>query len=260
MILVRLSRALRRQDWLAVAIEAGIVMLGVFLAIQANAFWQDAQARSREAGILQRLTEDLARDQQSAAVLARLYERRASQARFPIESLETPSGASEDPCETARAVLSTGFVRRAEFNYLAYEEMKAAGDLDFLHDWNVRIEIDDYYLDVAPDSLTSQAHLFQANLFNRYATQALTPDQIDELYGRTEGAAACALSADDGLAIIDRLRASEEATQILPALYAEHLRQVRRLEGYGRRASQLREQLLALQAGNRDAADAESVP
>ncbi|MCF8879856.1 hypothetical protein L5876_08530 [Hyphobacterium sp. SN044] len=260
MILVRLSRALRRQDWLAVAIEAGIVMLGVFLAIQANAFWQDAQARSREAGILQRLTEDLARDQQSAAVLARLYERRASQARFLIESLETPSRASEDPCGTARAVLSTGFVRRAEFNYLAYEEMKAAGDLDFLHDWNVRIEIDDYYLDVAPDSLTSQSHLFQANLFNRYATQALTPDQIDELYGRTEEAAACALSADDGLAIIDRLRASEDATQILPALYAQHLRQVRRLEGYGRRASQLREQLLALHAGNRDAADAESAP
>jgi hypothetical protein len=261
MIIVRLSRALQRQDWLAVAIEAGIVMLGVFLAIQANAFWQDAQARSREAGILQRLTEDLARDQQSAAVLARLYERRASQARFLIESLETPSGASEDPCETARAVLSTGFVRRAEFNYLAYEEMKAAGDLDFLHDWNVRIEIDDYYLDVAPDSLTSQAHLFQANLFNRYATQALTPDQIDELSGRTEEeTSACALSAEDGLAIMDRLRASEEATQILPALYAEHVRQVRRLEGYGRRASQLREQLLALQAGNRDAADAESAP
>ena len=260
MILARLSRALRRQNWLAVMIEAVIVMLGVFLAIQANAIWQAAQSRSLEAGILQRLTEDLAQDQQSAARLIELYELRASQTRFLIESLDAPSQASERPCLVARAVFSTGLVRMAEFNYLAYEEMKAAGDLDFLRDRRVRIEIDDYYLDVAPDSLTSQTQAFQANRFNQYAMQALTLGQLDWLSGRQESAEACPLHADDGIAIIDRLRASSEATQILPALYAEHIMQVRRLEGFRRRATRLRGQLLAIEAGQGREAGPETTP
>lgn len=59
MIVRALSGHLRRQDWTAIAIELAIVVLGVFLAIQA-ANWNDARVRRQDAReLLQQLKPEL---------------------------------------------------------------------------------------------------------------------------------------------------------------------------------------------------------
>jgi hypothetical protein len=61
MILRSLAQALRRQDWLAIAIEFLIVVAGIFVALQVTDWNEQRQLRARELNYLQRMAEDVAR-------------------------------------------------------------------------------------------------------------------------------------------------------------------------------------------------------
>lgn len=61
MILRRLAHSVRKQDWLAVAIEFVIVVAGIFVGLQVNKWNEQRQLREREQNYLERLAEDVAR-------------------------------------------------------------------------------------------------------------------------------------------------------------------------------------------------------
>ncbi len=58
MILRRLSASFARQDWTAIAIELVIVVLGVFIGLQAANWNDDRQQAARQGGYLERLRID----------------------------------------------------------------------------------------------------------------------------------------------------------------------------------------------------------
>lgn len=73
MIFRRLSESLRRQDWITVLIEIGIVVIGLLIGLQINN-WNEARAdRAKEAAFLERLAVDVdrARGQLAGFVEAR---------------------------------------------------------------------------------------------------------------------------------------------------------------------------------------------
>lgn len=55
----RIARALRRQDWVTVAVEVSIVVLGVVIGFQVTAWGQERSDRARERGHLHQLAADL---------------------------------------------------------------------------------------------------------------------------------------------------------------------------------------------------------
>ena len=59
MILRKLADAMRRQDWFTVALEIAIVMIGIFLGLQVNAWNQSRIDRAEEAVFLQSLYQDV---------------------------------------------------------------------------------------------------------------------------------------------------------------------------------------------------------
>ena len=63
MILARISKAIREQNWFAVAIEFVIVILGVVIGFQITAWNAGQVAQEREIAILVRLRDELAADQ-----------------------------------------------------------------------------------------------------------------------------------------------------------------------------------------------------
>ena len=60
MILRRLTTALRKQDWVTVAVETLIVVFGVFIGLQVNNWNAAHQSREREAVILEQLATEFA--------------------------------------------------------------------------------------------------------------------------------------------------------------------------------------------------------
>ena len=59
MILRRLAEALRRQDWLTVAVEFLIVVAGIFVGLQVSDWNEQRKAREEELVYLERLLQDL---------------------------------------------------------------------------------------------------------------------------------------------------------------------------------------------------------
>ena len=68
MILARLRRALRRQDWFAVVLEVMIVVLGVVIGFQVTAWGEVRSDVAREQTYLQQLVADLAETERIIAV------------------------------------------------------------------------------------------------------------------------------------------------------------------------------------------------
>ena len=60
----RLAAAVRRQDWFVVALEVAIVVLGVVIGFQVNAWGQDRSDRAREQVYLRQLASDLRETEQ----------------------------------------------------------------------------------------------------------------------------------------------------------------------------------------------------
>lgn len=62
MILQRLSVRLKQHDWVAVAIELALIMVGVFLGIQVSNWNDGRKERAREAAYLTRIAQDVRSD------------------------------------------------------------------------------------------------------------------------------------------------------------------------------------------------------
>lgn len=60
MLLRQLSEHLRAQNWTATCLELAIVVLGIFLGLQASQWYESRQERQLEESILERLGEDFA--------------------------------------------------------------------------------------------------------------------------------------------------------------------------------------------------------
>lgn len=85
MILRRIANAIRRQDWFTVALEIVIVMIGIFLGLQVNAWNQARIDRAEEAVFLQALYQDVIELEKNSTELIELR----------IEELKAIAAASD---------------------------------------------------------------------------------------------------------------------------------------------------------------------
>ena len=136
-LLHRLARAVREQNWFAVALELVIVVLGVVIGFQVSSWGQQRDLREREAAQLAALRDDfLANREQLTGVLARV-ELAATRQR---EMLRVIHGHAPRPSRDSLGMLVFSTVTFARFAPVlgAYEAMLSAGDLRLIRDPDLR--------------------------------------------------------------------------------------------------------------------------
>lgn len=142
MILRRLATALRRQDWVTVAIETLIVVLGVFLGLQLGN-WNEARA-DRQLGrdYTVRLIADLEHDLSAVRTLIGYYD-------DVTQSIEDADRmlASSDPEPKALVVAA---YRASEFTYnpkrrATWDQIVSSGDLGLLPQAAIESDLSNYY-------------------------------------------------------------------------------------------------------------------
>lgn len=160
MILARLTRAVREQNWFAVVLEFVIVVAGVLLAFQVTAWNEGRQDRAAERAILLQLHEEF---QELRAIELAYLARTAQQRRLIalwIEALEDPAPVdmarlraivldfydSEDP-ERSR-VLASGPIHnvftdpiggeRQPAASVVFQQLIASGDLSLIRSQRLR--------------------------------------------------------------------------------------------------------------------------
>ncbi len=143
MILARIEKALREQNWLAVAIEFVIVVLGVLLAFQISA-WAERQAQhERVRQVTDRMIEDLQAERWRVAAVESYLGDVRSHAHRALAAIEGEIALQDEELVIAAFRASqlfwSGNIRTS------YDELVSRGDVNLIPDRALRDAAVEYY-------------------------------------------------------------------------------------------------------------------
>lgn len=191
MILRRLSKSIRKQDWFGVLIEFVVVVAGIFAGLQANDWAQERQDRKREHAALERLylEADGAHQLLNGIVqrTLRLNQMRRNAVRFADS--DTPVPDDELP-------LKIGINTLARFPptipiTVAYDELKSSGQMQLIRSAELRDQIAEFHASLTyhnqlqrgfSDGTYSFWEVYQKHVNWNYNPEATTSDILLSTY------------------------------------------------------------------------------
>ena len=144
MLLRRITKHVKDQNWFAVGIDFLIVVIGVFIGIQV-ANWNASQfERREEAAIVERLRSDFERVQVDAELSLAFHTRMTDDVRTVVESLRSGVLEEEDyPAFERVLVIGTAFQTSAD-RAGSFTELMSSGRSNILRDRDLLHALVDY--------------------------------------------------------------------------------------------------------------------
>lgn len=144
MILSRLNKNLKEQNWFAVLLEIVIVVIGLLIAFQIDRWYEQAQENKREVSYLERLNENLSGDLRDMNLNLEFYGK-----VFDYGQLALAFGEGDNPDATNWEVLVALFHSSQIWELISspstYEELKSAGELSLIRSITLRNDMVYYY-------------------------------------------------------------------------------------------------------------------
>lgn len=137
MIIKRIANALRSQDWVAFAIEFTIVLLGVFLALQAGDWNQERKDRQLEQVYLSRLADEARANFEILAEHEKIFEEKV-QFILNLPELSLQDSYERDPGEFMYQVDYSTYVQIPNLRAETYQELESSGRLVLLRSTQLR--------------------------------------------------------------------------------------------------------------------------
>ena len=173
-MLRRMTQALQQQNWPAIAIEFVLLVLGVFLGIQA-ANWNEQRAEDVKAqAYLARIHVNLEADLQSIERREVFWRQVIDHGKTAIRYAETGELVNGSAWKTVLA-----FYQASQFWQWAtadstYQEMRSGGELGLIRDQTLRDAMSHYYL----SSGSGTAYLFAMQTEYRKIVRGVTPSVV----------------------------------------------------------------------------------
>jgi hypothetical protein len=219
----RLAASLRQRDWMAVLIEVLIVVVGVFLGLQAANWNQGRQERQEERRYYGQIVVDLQRDLQSletAEKRSRIHDRSAENVLAALQ-VRIPSVLS--PVELAKEVHRAGFLYLPAPSRRTYDELISTGNLGLLGNGAAKDAIAAYY-EAFADSRQWDGLLRQQQADYWSATAGIVPRKVLQSVFTS---ADVQLSPAETRLIMSRMRSAPRLESMLLGM-AAHQARVRR--------------------------------
>ena len=129
MILRRLSKHVKGQNWFAVALDFLIVVLGVFAGLQVSNWNEARQDRNQAAALLERLESDFRETRALAIEQNRGYYSNTVKLNELLNRIEDEQDAISD-AEAGRLLNAAMFFRLPQATPISFQEMLSAGRLE----------------------------------------------------------------------------------------------------------------------------------
>ncbi len=145
MLINRVINRFRAQDWVALVSELIIVVVGIFIAIQADSWWQHQDELQQENRYIARLLEDIERDEAAINHAISLATYRLSLADLLMDAAVDPRIVLRRPAEFMIAVQQSAFTYTPSLNTDTFEELRATGKLALLRNDKLKSALFEYY-------------------------------------------------------------------------------------------------------------------
>lgn len=140
MILNRIAAAIRARDWAAVAIEFLIVVLGIFVALQAEDWNQGRIDRQLEQIYISRLVDETRANIESLRLHEQIYEDKV-QFILALPGLSLEDAIERDPRAFMQQVDTSSYIALPDLRSETYQELESSGRLALLRDAQLRSAI-----------------------------------------------------------------------------------------------------------------------
>lgn len=148
MILNRLAKAIRKQDWFTVVLEFVIVVFGIFVGLQANEWAQERQDRKHEQAALERLFLEsqnalqLLHEELQGTLQINLLRRNAVQfvdSNAPVPENQLPLKIGVNTLGRFPGVLPVS---------VTYDELKSSGQMQLIRSAALREQVAEFHTDI----------------------------------------------------------------------------------------------------------------
>lgn len=137
-MLRRLASALRRQDWTTVLIEFLVVVVGIFLGLQADSWYEDRQDRQLEREHLAQIERDLSENADELDYFADAHRETTDELMFAIGVLRRGE-LRDDERETFKwAILTRNQIPLVPLSTGGYDALLGSGNLALIRDPQLR--------------------------------------------------------------------------------------------------------------------------
>lgn len=140
MIIRRFSTAIRTRDWVAVAIEFAIVVLGIFVALQADNWNQERKDRQLEQEYISRLIDEARANVEILTQHEQIFHEKV-QFILALPDLPLDDAFERDPQEFMHQVDYSTYVQIPNLRAETYQELESSGRLTLLRDARLRSAI-----------------------------------------------------------------------------------------------------------------------
>ena len=156
MLLRRVIRHVRNQEWAAIAIDFVIVVVGVFIGIQA-ANWNEARAdQARGRGYLERIHSDLEADLANYQNRIRFWRAVSDYGRTGLAYADTGHLGNRTNWDLLLAYFQASQVAEFWTNSTTYDELRSAGELNLITNLKLRNALARYYTNAGNPALTER--------------------------------------------------------------------------------------------------------
>lgn len=219
-ILRRLQQGLRDRDWGMVAVELAIVIVGVFIGIEASNWNQARRERAEERRYYAQIVDDLRTDQAMLRDALQLVARHDEAAEKALAAIRSGMVPRSERGRFAVRIHYAGYIYLPRPARRTYDELVSTGNLGLLRDSKAKAAIADYY-ETFVESRQWDGLLRSQQ--DRYwdLTAGVLPRPIlrDAIRGRIP-----AVSEAEAQEILDRARARERLPDLLMGMAAHHER------------------------------------
>lgn len=138
MLLRSISSHVRSQNWSAVALDFIIVVVGIFVGLQADAWNENRKERNREQAAIEQLLSDFTTNGEKVSGMAEFHAKKVEELTFAMDALTRGELAPNEAERFEDAFVSMTQLPPLGATMGGYEALIASGDFALIQDQELR--------------------------------------------------------------------------------------------------------------------------
>lgn len=145
MLLGKLSRHIRRQNWLGILLDLLVVVVGIVVAFQIDRWREERSKRALEATYVRRLINDIETDVPNIRRSLGLAEQRLGFADLLMDVVRNPAAAAAEPARFLVAVQAAAYTHVPALASYTFEDLRSTGSLALIRSQRIKQALYEYY-------------------------------------------------------------------------------------------------------------------
>jgi hypothetical protein len=215
------SQRLKQHGWFGIIVDFVIVVAGILLALQLDAWAEDRKDRRLELVYLERLAEDLEIERGRMEAAERFANSRIEAARLLDRLATDPMLAATEPARVSWALETATWRSFPQINAFVYRELQSTGRLALIRSEPLRRALAEHYTALQHDSRVGE-DLAAQQRFDGAVAGVLTIDELEAIERVAGDYGKLTMSPDRAVAVARLFAQRSAAVDELPGLVQHH--------------------------------------